>query len=267
MSGKFKKNGFYIAIAVCLLAVGVAAWSTYDAVDDFVNSENLPSAVLKNASSKPEYDVSKKGNYQDDGEAAMRDAESSSKSAVRETAGEVERRSPSSKPIPESEQSKPAEPVEAEPERETQEHVATLYEISSILLYPIENGEISKEYSSGKPMYSETMRDWRIHNGTDFKAENGTAVRACANGRVTDVFQDSMLGNVLVIEHGEYEFRYCGLGESIGVAKGDNVSAGQEIGKVSAVPFEVSDGEHFHLEVKRDGVYINPIDVLTKDGE
>ena len=29
---KTRRNGFYLALAVCLVAVGIAAWSTYDAV-------------------------------------------------------------------------------------------------------------------------------------------------------------------------------------------------------------------------------------------
>ena len=33
---KARRNGFYLALAVCLVAVGVAAWSTYDAVNGVV---------------------------------------------------------------------------------------------------------------------------------------------------------------------------------------------------------------------------------------
>ena len=33
---KARRSGFYLALAVCLVAVGVAAWSTYDAVNSYV---------------------------------------------------------------------------------------------------------------------------------------------------------------------------------------------------------------------------------------
>ena len=31
-----EKRGFYIALAVCLAAIGIAAWSTYDTVSGFL---------------------------------------------------------------------------------------------------------------------------------------------------------------------------------------------------------------------------------------
>ena len=31
-----QRSGFYLALAVCLVAVGIAAWSTYDAVNGVV---------------------------------------------------------------------------------------------------------------------------------------------------------------------------------------------------------------------------------------
>ena len=34
--GKAPKSGFYVALAVCLAAVGIAAWSTYDSVTRYL---------------------------------------------------------------------------------------------------------------------------------------------------------------------------------------------------------------------------------------
>ena len=34
--GKAPKSGFYVALAVCLAAVGIAAWSTYDSVNSYL---------------------------------------------------------------------------------------------------------------------------------------------------------------------------------------------------------------------------------------
>ena len=59
---------------------------------------------------------------------------------------------------------------------------------------------------------------------------------ACANGQVQEVYTDSMLGNVALIEHGDYLFYYCGLGEDFQVEAGDVVAMGQQIGVVTAVP-------------------------------
>ena len=37
---KARRNGFYLALAVCLVAVGIAAWSTYDAVHGYLAPVN-----------------------------------------------------------------------------------------------------------------------------------------------------------------------------------------------------------------------------------
>ena len=67
---------------------------------------------------------------------------------------------------------------------------------------------------SDTPVYSETMRDYRVHAGTDYTAAHGETVHACANGIVKETHTDMLRGNMIVIEHGDYEVRYCGLGET-----------------------------------------------------
>ena len=46
------------------------------------------------------------------------------------------------------------------------------------------------------------MKDWRIHTGLDIAAESEAPVLACANGQVKETYTDSMLGNVVLVEHG-----------------------------------------------------------------
>ncbi len=42
---KARRNGFYLALAICLVAVGVAAWSTFDAVQGYMTATNPESAA------------------------------------------------------------------------------------------------------------------------------------------------------------------------------------------------------------------------------
>ena len=46
---KTAKNskGFYIALSLCLVAVGVAAWTTFDSVNNFTAGEDTSSQVLQ----------------------------------------------------------------------------------------------------------------------------------------------------------------------------------------------------------------------------
>lgn len=267
---KAKRNGFYIALAVCLVAVGIAAWSTYDAVDGYVSTDEAArrteasvvspgrnEASLEQSQTAPSSELSipdessavEKAEDNDDGESLDKYAEKGrayAESMVEETeeaaAGIEENR----------EELEYGVPVNA----------GTLYQLSEIMGYPVESTQAVLAYSSGAPVYSKTMKDWRLHNGTDFPAAANEELRACANGQVREVLQDDMLGNVVVIEHGDYMFKYCGLGEEIAVAAGDIVDMGQIIGTVSSTPFEAAEESHMHLEVMRDDVYLNPEEVI-----
>jgi len=275
MGGKKKNNettkkvGFYVALAVCLVAVGVAAWSTYDAVQDYdieAGTSNVsamdPEVVSKDTQSQ---------NDTEDGQALIdkgRDKNQLSSSnadtdQARETAGTVDQTPESSAEAGESSSAF----IPQEQDYGVPVNAGTVYEVSEVLHFPTGSGEVIKQYSAGVPVYSDTMRDWRIHNGTDFKAEAGDPVKACANGLVKSTMTDLKLGNIVIIEHGEYEFWYCGLDENFIVSEGDVVSAGQEIGTVTAVPFEAAEETHLHLEVKRDGVNLNPMEILSTSTE
>lgn len=275
MSGKKKNNettkkvGFYVALAVCLVAVGVAAWSTYDAVQDYdiaAGNSSVSSMDPEIVSKNPESQ-----NGDEDGQALIdknRDKNQLSSSGTdtddaKETAGSVDQ-SPESN-VDSSESSSAFIPQDQE--YGVPVNAGTVYEVSEVLHFPIEDSEVVKQYSAGVPVYSDTMRDWRIHNGTDFKAEAGAAVKACANGVVKSTMTDLKLGNIVVVEHGEYVFWYCGVDENFTVREGDIVSTGQEIGTVTAVPFEAAEETHLHLEVKHDDVTINPMEILSSSEE
>ena len=73
-----------------------------------------------------------------------------------------------------------------------------------------------------------------------------------------------MLGNVVTVEHGDYVFAYCGLGEDLQVRPGDVVTMGQPLGTVTAVPCEAAEAPHLHLEVRRDGATLDPEKVLSR---
>jgi len=258
---KSRRNGFYLALAVCLVAVGIAAWSTYDAIHSYTKPENQ--AKESSLTQQQNEDVRKGQKASSvDKEDPEAPRPSVSSSPARQTAGPVASKTESSKP--ESSAASPAESsaATAPPEESPVPATAPLYEISGEMIYPLESQEISKAYSAGTPVYSETMKDWRVHTGMDETAEAGEEVHACANGQVKRTYTDSMLGNVVLIEHGDYEFSYCGLGENFLVKEGDIVTKGQAIGTVTAVPCEAAEAAHLHMEVRRDGAYLNPQSVI-----
>ena len=47
-----RRSGFYLALAVCLVAVGIAAWSTYDAVNSTIAPESTSSQLVSQQASE-----------------------------------------------------------------------------------------------------------------------------------------------------------------------------------------------------------------------
>lgn len=245
---KARRSGFYLALAVCLVAVGVAAWSTYDAVNSYARP-----AVSQGEESQPA--PSSSGDPEDaEGEEAS--SPRATPAPAREAAGPV------SQPATPRPTATPAPTPTASPTPQPQPANAPLYAVSQEMIWPIEGGEAQQAYSAGAPVYSPTMRDWRIHAGLDVAAQPQAPVMACANGLVRETYTDAMLGNVCVVEHGEYLFSYCGLGENFLVEPGEVVSAGQQLGVVTAVPQEAAEEPHLHLEVRRDGAPLDPQPLL-----
>lgn len=111
---------------------------------------------------------------------------------------------------------------------------------------------------------NETMGDFRSHTAVDFKGSAGDKVLSVNDGIVIDVYNNTMLGMVVEIDHGgSLVARYCGL-DSVSVSKGSTVEIGQEIGTLGTVPFEASLESHLHFEAKLNDEYVNPLTVMGK---
>ena len=262
-----RRGGFYLALAVCLTAVGIAAWSTYDSVTSYT----APQSSQQEAADPEDPEAGKKSSQKEEvPKASASKAEPSpaptpkpaeeESSQAQEAAGE-----PSPTQEPSQQEPSPAESSgeETVTPQETQVPAnAPLYEISAKFIWPVASRQVSQAYSAGAPVYSQTMKDWRIHTGTDLSAQAGEEVLACANGQVLETATDPLLGNLVTIEHGDFVFSYCGLGEDFSVSPGDTVTQGQVIGAITAVPQESAESPHLHLEVRRDQVCLDPQSLL-----
>lgn len=262
-----RRGGFYLALAVCLTAVGIAAWSTYDSVTSYTAPQSSQQEAAdpedpearKKASQKEETSKASASKAEPSPTPTTKPAEEES-SQVREAAGEP---SPTQEPAREEPSQAESSGKETVIPQETQVPAnAPLYEISAKFIWPVASRQVSQAYSAGAPVYSQTMKDWRIHTGTDLSAQAGEEVLACANGQVLETTTDPLLGNLVTIEHGDFVFSYCGLGEDFAVSPGDTVTQGQVIGAITAVPQESAESPHLHLEVRRDQVCLDPQSLL-----
>ncbi len=125
-------------------------------------------------------------------------------------------------------------------------------------------GKLIKDYSDGEMVKSETMGDWRIHNGIDFSANESENVLAVQDGVVSKIDKDALWGVSLELNcPGGLTVKYYGLQENVNVKIGDTVVKGSVIAAVGALPIESAQGTHIHLETLVNGETVNPIQVLN----
>lgn len=101
------------------------------------------------------------------------------------------------------------------------------------------------------------------HSGIDLPTHMGTPVRAAAEGYVARAYDSGGPGySYLLILHGDNLSTVYGHLSSVGVADGDFVARGQLIGSTGGAPGSrgagLSTGPHLHLEVRKDGLPVDP---------
>ncbi len=119
-------------------------------------------------------------------------------------------------------------------------------------LLPI-NGWVSSNFGYRRHPYDGS---YRLHAGVDLVAENGTPVRAPADGNVIFSGNRSGYGKVVVIDHG-YGIRTLFAHTSkLFVNPGTRVKRGEKIAEVGSTG--KSTGPHLHYEIRKNGLPVNP---------
>jgi murein DD-endopeptidase MepM/ murein hydrolase activator NlpD len=108
------------------------------------------------------------------------------------------------------------------------------------------------------------LKIWKLHDGTDFAAGCGIAIRAPYAGVVTRALFHSAYGNRLFLSHGSVDGVHVETAFNHAarylVQPGQRVSRGQVIGEVGSTG--LSTGCHLHLMVWLDGRLSNPMSWL-----
>ena len=128
------------------------------------------------------------------------------------------------------------------------------------------SGMLMKEHSVDVPVFSVTMEDYRTHTGGDIAASTGTAVRAAADGTVSEIWEDPMMGRCLSITHsGGAQSVYKNLSPETpeDITVGTVVKAGTVIGSVGESALaEIAEESHLHYELLINGVSADPADFM-----
>ncbi|HWO78078.1 MAG TPA: peptidoglycan DD-metalloendopeptidase family protein [Bacillus sp. (in: firmicutes)] len=107
---------------------------------------------------------------------------------------------------------------------------------------------------------------YRPNKGIDIAMENGESFNVVASmaGLVKDVREDSVLGNVIEIEHAEGVVTQYQSVTDIKVGVGDQVEQGQVLATAGQSLLNEAAGTHLHFEVRVDGQAVNPLTVFEK---
>ena len=223
MSNKNSKSisakGYYIALALCAIAIGISGYLYYSNANDD-NAQPDGQDVTVSATNAP----------------ALDDIP-------------VVATQPNQQTTPTTEGTEPTAPVTRKP-------IQTMS--------PVE-GEIVAVYAMDSLSYNATTRDWRVHNGVDIAAEEGSKVLAAADGTVYTIYEDDTMGMTVVIRHQDgYVTKYSSLASEVLVKSGDVVKMGQQIGWVgNTALLETAIGFHLHFSVTRNDQPIDPAAFLA----
>lgn len=152
------------------------------------------------------------------------------------------------------------------PEPEPQPEISEPAELLPQVVSPLDGTTVTV-FSMTELLYDTTMADWRTHDGIDVQAEEGAAVKTAAGGTVQSVTDDELMGTTVVIDHeGGYSTRYSSLQKDVPVTAGQQVAAGEVIGRVGTTSAAESQmGPHLHFSVSRDGAVIDPRDYVGSE--
>ena len=129
-------------------------------------------------------------------------------------------------------------------------------------------GRLIAHHDETAQVWSDTMRDWRVHLGVDIATEDNAPVYAAADGVVAQMYEDVKLGYCIAIKHSDDVYTvYSNLGETPadGIAAGVSVKAGQLIGSVgSSAMVEVAEDPHLHFELKVKDVSVDPLEYFDQ---
>ena len=119
--------------------------------------------------------------------------------------------------------------------------------------------EFSRVTSGFAMRFHPILQRLRQHNGVDYGAPIGTAVRSVADGVVQFAGWQNGYGKVVEVQHGSGRSTLYAHMSSISVVKGQRLEQGQNLGAVGMTGW--STGPHLHFEFRVNGVYQDPLAV------
>lgn len=99
------------------------------------------------------------------------------------------------------------------------------------------------------------------HNGVDLASPSGSKILAAYDGIVVAADYTSVMGNYIMIDHGDGLYTVYMHASALYVSKGDIVIKGEHIAAVGSTGR--STGPHLHFSVRKNGEYVDPMPYIT----
>ena len=235
-------KGFYIVLFLCVAAIGISGYFLFASL-----TRDEPAALVA-ATAKITVTPTP---------APVRtpaQPEHSAPAAARPSAGQTPAAAstpaPSASPVP-----APSAAPSPEPTPQT---------APTSFAWPVQ-GELVAAFSVEELVYNATMGDWRTHDGLDIAAAQGSQVCAAADGTVSAVTEDPLMGVCVTITHGGgMTTTYANLAAETMVEAGDHVNTGQVLGTVGDTAIaESALASHLHFSMALDGDAVDPAGYLS----
>lgn len=131
------------------------------------------------------------------------------------------------------------------------------------------DGVLTKGHDATAQVFSDTMKDYRVHLGLDISTEQNATVCAAADGTVSQVWEDALMGHCIAVVHGGDACTiYKNLAETLpeGIEEGAEVKAGQTIGYVGeSAMVEIAEEPHLHFEMTVGGIAVDPLEYFEEE--
>ena len=126
-----------------------------------------------------------------------------------------------------------------------------------------DNDSKTEEQEAALVFYDNT---YHPNTGINIASKDGKEfeVVASLSGTVTKVMEDSLLGNVIVIEHDKGIVTQYQSVTDYQVKVGDQVEQGQAIATSGTSLINEKAGNHVHFEIRKDNVPVNPHEFFNK---
>ena len=126
------------------------------------------------------------------------------------------------------------------------------------------SGALSKKHDPKLQVFSQTMQDYRVHLGVDIVTEANAPVYASADGTVSRIWKDTLMGYCIAVQHsGDCYTIYKNLSETLpdGIKEGTSVRSGQLLATVGdSAMVEIGEEPHLHFEMTVADLMVDPLE-------